>query len=319
MAAGPPGVSVSLPQAGQPVAAIPTVVVQFWEDVTGVSAGDVTVNGSAATVLETVNNGAFFGRSRDYYVFSGFAPPGPGDVQIEVASGGILDNQSSAFAGHSWTVPIEEDTDGDGVTDSVDNCPAVPNPTQRNTDRPMLFASQYSGHQHDEVGDAQGDACDDDDDDDGIADDVEEATLSNDPLDPNAPDGCPDDAAKSSPELCGCGVADVDADGDGIVDCTDECPGDGSDFLAPCSGSGCEAGKCRDVDQVCKACGQPVGTGAAPTASDALAILRTAVGTGQCAPCVCDVDGTGSVVASDALLTLKRAVGQGVTLTCSAA
>ncbi|HVP09774.1 MAG TPA: thrombospondin type 3 repeat-containing protein [Phycisphaerae bacterium] len=38
-------------------------------------------------------------------------------------------------------------------------------------------------------------------------------------------DGCPNDANKTAPGLCGCGVADTDTDGDGVPDCTDNCPG----------------------------------------------------------------------------------------------
>jgi hypothetical protein len=54
------------------------------------------------------------------------------------------------------------------------------------------------------------------------------------------------------------------------------------------------------------------------TASDALFVLRTAVGSATCELCVCDVDSSGAVTASDALATLKSAVGQGVALTCPA-
>jgi hypothetical protein len=39
-------------------------------------------------------------------------------------------------------------------------------------------------------------------------------------------DGCPGDALKTSPGICGCGVADVDSDGDGTPDCIDGCPSD---------------------------------------------------------------------------------------------
>lgn len=78
----------------------------------------------------------------------------------------------------------------------------------------------------------------------------------------------------------------------------------------------CDAGKCIDVDGACKACAQPTSTGPTPTASDALAILRTAIGSLRCRLCICDVDDTGSVVATDALITLKRAVGQAITLNC---
>jgi ferredoxin len=48
------------------------------------------------------------------------------------------------------------DADGDGVPDAADNCPAVGNPDQLNSD-----------------GDAQGNACDPDDDNDGVPDAVD--------------------------------------------------------------------------------------------------------------------------------------------------
>src|SRR5205085_7434037 len=54
------------------------------------------------------------------------------------------------------------------------------------------------------------------------------------------------------------------------------------------------------------------------TATDALGVLRTAVGTSSCLICVCDVDNSGVIVAGDALRTLRYAGGQPVTLACSA-
>ncbi|MEQ1569861.1 MAG: choice-of-anchor B family protein [Myxococcota bacterium] len=39
-------------------------------------------------------------------------------------------------------------------------------------------------------------------------------------------DDCPDDPAKDQPLVCGCGVADTDADADGTPDCDDRCPDD---------------------------------------------------------------------------------------------
>jgi hypothetical protein len=39
-------------------------------------------------------------------------------------------------------------------------------------------------------------------------------------------DQCPDDAVKTVPGICGCGVADTDSDGDAILDCQDACPAD---------------------------------------------------------------------------------------------
>lgn len=64
-------------------------------------------------------------------------------------------------------------------------------------------------------------------------------------------------------------------------------------------------------------CGQPVTTGAGPTASDCLFILSAAVGSETCEPaCVCDANGSGGVTASDALVCLAKAVGQDVALEC---
>jgi hypothetical protein len=41
-----------------------------------------------------------------------------------------------------------------------------------------------------------------------------------------APDGCPQDPAKTAPGVCGCGVSDIDTDGDGMRDCQEECDQD---------------------------------------------------------------------------------------------
>ena len=42
----------------------------------------------------------------------------------------------------------------------------------------------------------------------------------------DACDGCPADAAKTSPGICGCSVSDEDRDGDEVADCLDGCPDD---------------------------------------------------------------------------------------------
>jgi hypothetical protein len=74
-------------------------------------------------------------------------------------------------------------------------------------------------------------------------------------------------------------------------------------------------------------CGDPValtGLAAGPdqpraiTASDALFVLRTGVGSETCVLCVCDVNASGGVTASDALIVLRNAVGQSVALQCPA-
>lgn len=63
-------------------------------------------------------------------------------------------------------------------------------------------------------------------------------------------------------------------------------------------------------------CGDPVGPGSI-NASDALHVLRSAVGTASCPSCVCDVDDSGTIAASDALVVLRAAVGHQVNLFCA--
>jgi hypothetical protein len=103
------------------------------------------------------------------------------------------------------------DADGDGFGNPgfalnacpLDNCPGAANPTQADAD-----------------GDSMGDACDSctDTDGDGCGDpDFPASTC--------CADGCPADPAKTAPSACGCGVPDVDADGDSVAECIDNCPG----------------------------------------------------------------------------------------------
>ena len=95
-------------------------------------------------------------------------------------------------------------------------------------------------------------------------------------------------------------------------------------------GNTIEADGCSPICLV-EECGDPVGnagpastSGTAPatagvvTASDALFVLRAAVGGATCATCVCDVNDSGGITASDALAVLQSAVGGAVSLTCSA-
>jgi hypothetical protein len=64
-------------------------------------------------------------------------------------------------------------------------------------------------------------------------------------------------------------------------------------------------------------CAQPLSSGAQPTASDCLFILKAAVGTEVCQPeCVCVPSGSLPIKATDALLCLNAAVGAPVSLDC---
>jgi hypothetical protein len=64
-------------------------------------------------------------------------------------------------------------------------------------------------------------------------------------------------------------------------------------------------------------CSQPASTGAAPTATDCLFILKAAVGLATCDPeCICAPTGSLPAKASDALLCLNVAVGAPLVLNC---
>lgn len=87
-----------------------------------------------------------------------------------------------------------QDSDQDGIPDTADNCPWVPNPDQADLD-----------------GDGVGDVCDPDDDGDGVED---------------GSDNCPEAPNADQADLDGDGVGDVcdpDGDGDGVDDGQDNC------------------------------------------------------------------------------------------------
>lgn len=93
----------------------------------------------------------------------------PGTYEIVATRSGYLTTKITRTvatgADVKVDIPLEKsavptDLDGDGVVDDKDNCPAVPNADQKNTD-----------------GDAFGDACDPDDDDDGKFDEDDNCPL----------------------------------------------------------------------------------------------------------------------------------------------
>jgi hypothetical protein len=87
---------------------------------------------------------------------------------LTVADAQALNDQANTlltFTSRPW----RSDIDGDGIPDSEDNCPLVPNPGQENSDSLIGNGTGIAG---DDVtvpnGDSLGDACDDDLDNDGI-------------------------------------------------------------------------------------------------------------------------------------------------------
>jgi hypothetical protein len=94
-------------------------------------------------------------------------------------------------------ITVNADHDHDQIKNSSDNCPKHWNTKQEDADK-----------------DGTGDACDTctDKDGDGAGDPGYDANTC-------AADGCPSDPNKTAPGVCGCGTADVDANGNGVMDC----------------------------------------------------------------------------------------------------
>ena len=90
-----------------------------------------------------------------------------------------------------FDLPKCPDSDGDGVPDDWDECPADPN---------KVFPGICGCGTEDT--DTDGDGA------------------------PDCFDNCPEDPDKIEPGICGCGNTDVDSDQDGVFDCDDGCPDD---------------------------------------------------------------------------------------------
>jgi hypothetical protein len=118
-----------------------------------------------------------------------------------------------------WRDSAYEDSDGDGVVNRYDNCPAVPNPDQADPDYDGVGSAcdgcpaTFDPDQRDMDGDGIGDHCDDSDG-DGVADLV---------------DNCPTASNPGQEDFDGNGVGDAcndfeDSDGDDRADALDNCP-----------------------------------------------------------------------------------------------
>jgi hypothetical protein len=89
----------------------------------------------------------------------------------------------------------------------------------------------------------------------------------------------------------------------------------------PCAVGAFEPGEiapiaCGEASEIAGALRTGSPSAAAITATDALIVLRAAVGAFQCPACICDVNSAGGVSATDALILLRVAVGQPLSLDC---
>jgi len=185
---------------------------------------------------------------------------GPIDARLGGLSGFDLD----AIAGvHSIDTAGLADTDGDGIPDAADDCPAVADPEQRDRDHDGVGDACQGGPLPDTDGDGVPDASDNcptvpnpdqaDRDGDGVGDACDDCPDAPDPaqLDTNH-DGIGDACEPPAADRDGDGVPDAtdncptvanpdqaDADGDGAGDACDPCPHDPTCLPLGAPGFGC--------------------------------------------------------------------------------
>ncbi len=119
---------------------------------------------------------------------------------------------------------VETDTDSDGTPDCDDLCPADPNKTAPGACGCGVVDGTCEDCNGDPGGTAYTDVC-------GVCVGGNTGLTTTDTDADGTPDCndlCPNDANKTSPGTCGCGVADTDSDFDGTPDCNDLCPSDPS-------------------------------------------------------------------------------------------
>ena len=143
----------------------------------------------------TYMSGDYFSDGQDHFRVAHFSNPAVNFQNVSTGDASDGDNARSIREIKHVIAAYKDkpDTDGDGIMDSIDNCPTVPNPLQEDADNDTI-----------------GDVCD-------ICTDTDDDNYGN-PGYPNNTcpvDNCPDN----------CNTQQLDADEDGIGDVCD--PDDG--------------------------------------------------------------------------------------------
>jgi len=155
------------------------------------------------TTHENVEVTAVHGRAVHRRSFLTFNVGRSVGIDIAVLMGIFFEDENKQLLKNDVVLIGDEDSDGDGIEDWLDNCPFVANPQQQNSDIISYNGLTYS--------DGFGDACDDSDDD---------GYLHND-------DNCPNTTNPNQDDFDGDELGDVcdyDDDDDGVLDTLDICP-----------------------------------------------------------------------------------------------
>lgn len=124
-------------------------------------------------------------------------PAGSFNIRVDINGQSPKDENPSNDSALTGLFIPKKDTDGDGVIDDNDNCPAIANPDQADVD-----------------GDKIGDVCDNDDDNDGLPD-ANEGTIGTSPVNPDTDGDGILDGRDNCPLVANPNQADKDHDGKG--------------------------------------------------------------------------------------------------------
>ena len=155
-----------------------------------------------------------FDLDRDHRVANQTVDMGAYECSTDCNNNGISDDLDiAAGTSEDCTVNgIPDECEPDcNTNDSADSCDILEGTSEDCNSNDIPDECDLTGGTSDDCNvNNTPDECEPDADDDGTIDDC---------------DGCPNDANKLEPGVCGCGLPDDDTDGDTVLDCNDVCPG----------------------------------------------------------------------------------------------